>query len=518
MLYQTGLKRNGLVRVFLLFYLFTLLPFPVIAEDVVRQGCRRGKWPTTPLNSPRGGEERRGPLRMSSPSQGKLRGAEAPYHQLVILVSFTDQQFKDDEVTTLQQWDKIFNAKNFTEDSFVGSVFDYFYAQSYGQFNVTFDLYYIALSEARHKYRSTQEDDENSQYLVDDLVDIMSTMNIDWSQYDWNGDGYVNQLLIVYAGKGSSYGGFGGGYDAIWPHQWWLSLHQDLTTEDEDDYRNYRIVTSGGQDYIIDSYCALAELSVRGDYGTFGTLCHEYSHCFGLPDFYYGSTKYVSTWDLMDYGNNNKGGFCPPNYSAHERMLMGWLTPVELNEAATIDNMSPTAEEPVAYLVRNDGYENEFYMVENRQQTGWDQGLPGSGLLVFHIDYDEEVWRIGQPNTTSQQRYVLFHANNSSAVAGWAYPYNDNNELTNKSKPATILWNANADGTMLMSKPITAITIEGGKASFDFMGGATAITEHSYNQDGQVIYRVGNICIVRFANGEVRKVMGIGQFDNSGWK
>ena len=151
-------------------------------------------------------------------------------------------------------WERIFNEKNYNEPPFYGSVYDYFYDQSYGQFRLTFDLYRIALDETCAKYRSTYSDDENSQYLVDDLVDVLQTKDIDWSQYDWDDDGYIDQLLIIYAGLGMNNGG---GKNTIWPHQWWLSLHANLETDDPNDYRTYRTITQGDKEYIIDCYCCL---------------------------------------------------------------------------------------------------------------------------------------------------------------------------------------------------------------------------------------------------------------------
>jgi hypothetical protein len=212
-----------------------------------------------------------------------------------------------------------------------------------------------------------------------------------------------------------------------------------------------------------------------GDYGTFGTICHEYSHCFGLPDFYSGSTKYVDKWDLMDYGNNNGDGYHPCGYSAFERAFMGWLTPVELTADTTVTRLAPLNEQPQAYLIRNDAAPQEYYLLENRQQTGWDALLPGSGILVAHVDYDDQIFRTDAPNTKQHQRYTLFAANNhpgptsSSYLAGWAYPWDGRNtQLTNTSEPASTLIHANTDGTHLMSKPLTQMSVEDGLASFRF--------------------------------------------------
>jgi M6 family metalloprotease-like protein len=432
--------------------------------------------------------------------------------QLVVLASFADRTFKGDEAATMEQWEKIFNAENFNEQSFYGSIHDYFFAQSYGLLNLTFDLQYVELDKMHTVYGSTQWDDENSQYLVDDIVDVLQTRNIDWSPYDWNGDGEIEQLLIVYAGKGSAYGGFGGDKNAIWPHQWWLNEHLDLTTSDPNDYRDALTVESGDQQFTVNCYCALQELNAYDTYGSFGTICHEYSHCFGLPDFY-ESTAIIKDWDLMDYGNYSGQGFHPCGYSAHERFLMGWLQPVELTAPTTITDMPALHDEPVAYLVRNEGCANEYYIIENRQRQSWDAMLPGSGIVIFHIDYDPDLWlsKVTPVNTYRKKRYYIFPANNNFSIyysMGWAYPYGSNDMLTDTSSPSAVLNNPNTDGTLLMSKPITNMAVTGGLASFDFCAdNLSAITDTPVDNRQQLLYQLGPVSIVRDAMGKVKKVV-----------
>ena len=391
-------------------------------------------------------------------------------HQLVVLAAFSDKGFSANEAETTEHWGKVLNAENFEEEPFHGSVHDYFRDQSYGQLNLSFDVHYITVGKAS-KYRSTQIDDENSKYLVQDIMDSLKNMDIDWSLYDWNGDGYVNQLLIIYAGKGMN---DGGGSNSIWPHQWWLSKHNNCSPIK---------VSYNDKTYLVDSYCCVNELTSDVNGSTFGTICHEYSHCFGLPDFYNGSAKYVGEWDLMDYGNYNGTGFVPAGYSAFERMYMGWLTPVELTADTTITNMPALNDEPTVYLVRNDGHADEYYLIENRQQTNWDSKVPGNGIVIFHVDYDQNVFLYDAVNSKSRQRYTIFPANNnpmayiSTFLAGWPYPSAaGNNALTNTSAPAATLNNKNTDSTFRMSKPITNMAMDNGLASFDFMHTTTSIS------------------------------------------
>ena len=484
-------------------FLLLLLTISAAAQDVIIQrGCRVG----TPR--PEGMALRRG----APTGQKKQTGGDFYYgerHQLTVMVEFNDRAFKGDEEATLAQWNKIFNTKNLSEAPFKGSVHDYFYAQSYGNFDLDFDLHYVKVPGNAEKYASTNANDENSQYLVQDIMEVLSTRHIDWSLYDWNGDGFVNQLLIVYAGNGMN---DSSGSNLIWPHQGWMSEH--LKDGKTGVYCDPVPVTYEGKEYKVDCYCALSELTKNNDYGSFGTLCHEYTHCFGFPDFY-SNTSYVGAWDIMDYGNYNGNGYCPAGYSAHERWMMGWLTPTELNKATTVTDMPALSDESQAYLIRNDGFKDEYYIVENRQQKGWDESLPGRGILVFHVDYDSDLWvsTSTYPNTSQKKHYLIFPANNlnftsTSICKYWAYPYQDNDSLTNTSTPAAILWNANTDGTKLMNKSVHDIDVTNGLASFRFtVDTPTGIEEHTSQQLAEILYDLGPISIIRYSNGTIKKVM-----------
>ena len=469
------------------------------AQDMtVRTGCRRG--------TPRSLSALTRAQQASRTPGGDFYKGER--HQLVVLVSFSDQQFQAGEEETLETWNRIFNEKNYSEFPYVGSVHDYFYDQSYKTFNLIFDLFYVPLNESRVKYRSTDLDDENSQYLVQDIMEELKMRDIEWSRYDWNGDGYVNQLLIVYAGKGMNDGGDG---NTIWPHQWWMSEH--LKDSEPDVYCEPIEVSCDDKDYLVDCYCTVQEEGVTS--ASFGTICHEYSHCFGFPDFYNGSTKYVGSWDLMDYGNYNGDGYCPAGYSAHERWIMGWLTLTELTTETTLSNIPALSDEGQAFLVRNDGYANEYYIVENRQQQGWDTALPGSGIIIFHVDYDPDLWvsTIYYPNTYSKKHYIIIPANNipsanSYFCQDWAYPYNDNDSLTNNSEPPAVLYHENTDGTMLMNKSLYDMAVVDDLASFRFVVSTpTGIQERKAEGAPKELYRMGPVGILRYPNGETKKVV-----------
>jgi hypothetical protein len=217
----------------------------------------------------------------------------------------------------------------------------------------------------------------------------------------------------------------------------------------------------------------------------------------------------------MDSGNYNGEGYSPAGYSAHERWQMGWLTPTELTTATTVTNMPALSDEPQAYLIRNDGFPNEYYIVENRQQDGWDASLPGNGIIVFHVDYDADLWVSvsAYVNTSSRQHYLIFPANDVTStsktyIKNWSYPYQENNSLTNSSTPAAIVWNANSDGKKFMNKPLTNMTVTGGLASFNFTATPTGLGAQpsTLGQQPTVLYRFGSIDIIRTADGKTHKV------------
>jgi len=488
-----------IIRKQLLLLLLTVIVTPAVADSDYPL-CPSARHPQhTAQNIKRAAQARR-----SAPNLGTR-------HQLVLLASFNDLTFQDENPQAL--WNKIFNEEGFSTSPFHGSVHDYFYDQSYGQFFLQFDLHHVALDKPHAVYRSIGDDDSNSGLLLIDLIDAIKNEVPDWAVYDWDNDGYVDQVLILFAGQGQN---DGGDSQTIWPHQW------DLIGQG----REPHIVESGNYEYLVNNYGCFAELSGRMDYGSFGTLCHEYSHCLGLPDFYYGGTKVLGTWDVMDYGNYNEGGFCPAGYSAHERMLLGWLDMTELTEPTIITDLEPLCEGQQAYLIRNDNYANEYYIIENRQPIKWDSSLPGSGVLIFHIDYDEEVWRSDLPNTSKLKRYTIVAANNNNSdKEHWAYPYQLNDSLTNLSVPASMLYHLNSEDNYYLNRPIYHISVnENGVASFEFMENPTGISFFNFqpstlNLPPSAIYDLNGrfigydlnaltpgIYIIRYAH-EVKKVV-----------
>ena len=339
-----------------------------------------------------------------------------------------------------------------------GSVRDYFLSQSYNQLEIDFDIAGPYTTKYNMEYYgaprySASGDLESNDYnpfgMVAEGVDAASK-DVDFSNYDWDNDGEVDQVFVIYAGYAEAQGG---DKNTIWPHEWSLSAG-GLT-------KKYNGVT-------INTYGCASEL--RGASGTnldgIGSACHEFSHCLGLRDMYDTSDSGgygMNSWDVMCSGNYNNNSCTPAGYTAYERWFAGWMEPTEINSLTRINDMKPLATTPEAYILYNNGNRNEYYLLENRQPVGFDAGLSGHGLLIVHVDYDENVWKSNSVNCIpAHQRVTVIPADNNFSyygIAGDAWPgTSGNTTLTNYTTPAAEVFNANSDGTKFMSKNIDNIT------------------------------------------------------------
>ena len=393
---------------------------------------------------------------------------------LVILVDFPDQDFQEGHDKVL--YERILNEIGYNEGRFKGSVKDYFLAQSGGRFELDFDVVGPIRMDNSYTYYGErgQKVDEHADKMVIEACRRADT-EVNFADYDWDGDGEVDQVFILYAGQGESNGG---GPNTIWPHE-------------------YTLVEWGGAPLHLDgvdinTYACSNEVNYSWQIEGIGTICHEFSHCMGLPDLYdtyYAGNFGLGHWDLLSHAGWNDDGFQPAGYTSYEKMVCGWLTPIELSdEDAQIDNMLPLSEGGDAYIIYNQAELNEYYLLENRQPTGWDASLPGRGLLVLHVDYDADIWRTNYVNTivdnrnipgsdhiyNDHQRLTIIHADNDDDRTYWspstssysrqtestdAYPYLQNDSLTDNSSPAAVLHNGNVDRHRFMNRGIHDITI-----------------------------------------------------------
>ena len=389
---------------------------------------------------------------------------------LVILVEFQDVKFRSDH--TRELFDRMFNEKGFNYEGANGSVADYFADQSYGQFTPTFDVVGPVTVSSNMAYYGGNSSYGNDTHVTDMVFEAAKAVDsqVNFADYDWDGDGEVENFYIIYAGYAESYSG--NSSDCIWPHAFGIW------------YDGHRCNLDGVK---VNRYACSQEIygwesSNDTRLTGIGTPCHEFSHCLGLVDLYdidYSGADIPENWTVMSGGSYNNDGYTPSAYTAYERNFCGWLDLIELTEGTEITDMPAITSEPVAYVIYNEGNRNECFFLENRQKEGWDSHQYGHGMMVFHMDYDENVWMANAPNDTKgHSRFMYVPADNklgtsSTSLAGDPYPGTKNNtSLTDYSIPAATLFNANTDGSFLLHKPIENITESSdGKISFVFDGG-----------------------------------------------
>lgn len=412
---------------------------------------------------------------------------------LVILVDFLDKAMGDNPQ---EEFNRLFNQIGYDKNNHIGSVHDYFYDQSYGKFDLSFDVIGpVTVSRPLSYYGANSSWNSQTDMNVGQMVTEackLADKDVDFSNYDWDGDGIVEQVFIIYSGYGES---SGAPSYTIWPHK------SDL--ESRSYYGDGEGILCLDGVFINDYACSCELAGTAGNIlNGIGTACHELSHCLGIPDFYnvrYNGGFGMSSWDPMDSGSHNGpgcNGEVPCGYTAYERWFAGWLSFTELKEMSRIKDMPCISEQPVAYKIVNDNNPNEYFILENRQNKDWFSYVGVSnnchGLLISHVDYDSLSWVKNVVNTEpDHQRMSIIPADND-----YGYFFEGNSqkrympteedfkgdlfpgckgikEFTGDSHIGVggKWFNFDVDGSYFFHKPITNIKEYDRNISFDFMGG-----------------------------------------------
>lgn len=447
---------------------------------------------------------------------------------LIILVNFKDKAFNADH--TQELYNRIANEKGFSEGSFKGSMSDYFLAQSRGQFELDFDVVGpVTVSNDASYYGSNDENDEDmhAAEMVIEAVNLIKDDVTNWQQYDWDGDGEVDQVYLIYAGKGEANGG---AEDTIWPHAY--------TLKESADYEDGTGPVTVAENLTVNSYACGPELNDKSKIDGIGTICHEFSHCLGYPDFYdidYSGGQGMGSWDLMCSGSYNGDGYQPAGYTSYEMWMAGWLEPIELDaEDVQVQNMKSLQNGGQSYIIYNKGNKNEFLMLENRQLEGWDASLSDAGLLIVHCDFDKSVWEQNGPNDDpDHQRMVVVPAdgNSKNSEENDVFPltnvtaFNKDFKTSDKiAKKAAQFFNKNTNGTYWIDSSVEEITQNSdGTISFKFVAEYTSTSGNGGTTtdvpEGAVFYESFNDCAGTGANdgnwgsGASEKFAA----DNDGW-
>ncbi len=361
------------------------------------------------------------------------------FRGLIILINFNDRQFLMDNPNDF--YDKLCNTENYTGFTHngrfqrcTGSVRDYYYDNSMGQFDPDFDI----VGPVNLNY-SCYEGNDKAREIFKAALDSVDEQ-VDFTQYDADNDGEIDMVFFMVAGYSSSYSGNNSGY--LWPHMsylidWWSGWPP--------------------QPYVYDgknmgTYASSCEIYGWESQGTtmpnaIGTICHEFGHVLGLPDLYDtdyansgGESNHPGEWDVMAGGSGNNYGRTPVGYSLWERVELGFAdSPTELSygnmtlEAVSVSN--------TGYMMQSPN-EDEYFLFENRQPFKWDAALPGHGLVITRVDYsNQQPWWNNEVNCNPAHNYYELIRASGNSAAGVPFPGKNNVTYINSSSdPSLVTW------------------------------------------------------------------------------
>ena len=296
----------------------------------------------------------------------------------VILVNYNNMSYRTSRGDAQEMFDKV-------------SL--YFNDQSYGAYAPEFDIYGPVTLSQDYSYYGTGNPGNRVTTMVTEACQLMDD-SLDFSQYDTDEDGKIDLVYILYAGPPmSDKSGIDRNWisdvdNLVWPHYW--SFNSGVTLDGKTIYA-YEVSSELDGFYSNDTVAVGAGI---------GLACHEFGHALGLPDFYPktgpGAYKTLGTWSIMDYGCYLDDLNTPAGFTAYERWFMGWLTPTQLTDSAKVE-LQPLNVSGESYIVCDEGEIHNLdaespspevcYILENRQQTGWDRFIPGHGLLIYRFNH-----------------------------------------------------------------------------------------------------------------------------------
>lgn len=363
---------------------------------------------------------------------------------LVILVEYNDCPFRYSDYRSIM--DDMINKDNYTGESrtnlpgipCTGSMRDYFRDNSSGAFVPSFDIVGpVKINRSQYYPRPNGSDGGNNYIqLMIDAVNA-SDAQVDFSDYDVDGDGYVDMVYFIFSGLPSYISG--NDERLLWPHQ--------------SDIRYYRNLRKDG--VYLSRYACSTELFGYEEWNVLegiGTMTHEFSHVLGLPDFYdtnNGSDDVCvdpGQWSVMANGADGNYGRTPINYSLYERYALGFATPEVISEPGVF-SMEALHKSNAGFRL-NTPVKKEFFLLENRQQVKWDAVLPGHGMLIFRVDStNSQVWYANSVNDyPSHPYYELVRAKGVSlstpSTASARDPFPGTGRVTkidNDTEPASLL-------------------------------------------------------------------------------
>lgn len=354
----------------------------------------------------------------SNPQEEKLNNfpTTGEVHSLVILVQFADTKFSTVGSDAHQFFNSMLNEPGFTYSNGAnGSARDFYVNSSNGKFQPQFDVIGpVTLPKKYSYYGANKGSSTDNPVALEEFVREACTLAdplVDFSQYDHNQDGFIDNIYFFYAGKGEADSGDG---NAIWPHS---AYYADIAKEAGGTQKSLKL-----DGIEVGNYTCSNEINgtiITPQPAGIGTFVHEFGHVLGLADhydIYYGMATFTpGSFDTMDRASYNNNGNTPAAFSAYERACLGWLDLTVLKNGVDTLNVLPDLNDSnKAYMVPVGGTnDQEYFIMENRQQKGWDAFIPGHGMLLWHIDYDAKAWEKNELNITgTHQRVDIVEADN----------------------------------------------------------------------------------------------------------
>jgi immune inhibitor A len=365
----------------------------------------------TPLRIARTGAADRAPLR------GRVR-------VIVVLVQFSDRAMG--ATYTKQHFQDLFFSTGVLPH---GSVKEYYQEVTNNLVDIVGEVVGpyqmpMTLAQYAHGASGTGGTPPNARTMARDAA-LTANPDVNFAPYDNDGDGYVDAFIVIHAGPGAE---VTGSPNDIWSHKW---------------------VLSDGA-YNADGTQIYAYLTVPED-AKIGVCCHELGHLlFGFPDLYDTdySSEGVGNWCLMGGGSWNGGGDIPAHASAWCKANQGWASVVNQTTNANVSINDVKASRQVYRLWKDGAAGSEYFLVENRQRMLYDLGLPGDGLLIWHVDEtitsnsDENHPKVALVQADGQRDLTLGH---NRGDAGDPYPGSANNAAFNATSTPNSKSYAGAD-------------------------------------------------------------------------
>ncbi len=390
-------------------------------------------------------------------------------HFLVLLIEWSDMSF---QAGAEDYFRRALNEPGFSDNGCVGSARDYYIDASYGGFSPVFDVI-GPVTLNRGQYDFPQDDTDGKHYemareMIKEAVQILDG-SVDFSIYDNDHDGSIDNIYFFYPGYGADSGVWG----AIWPHS-------SIIVDDNNVYDGVKIGTYACSSEMYGNY--------SGERIGIGTFCHEFGHVIGLPDLYdtdefnNGSARNPSSWNLMAAGNHNAKGRIPARMSTYERYLLGYLTAEDIQDlSAEGEKNILNLSEKVFYKLPS-GNDGEFFLPEVRDGRGWDSPLP-PGLILYHIDRSQNLvggrtaawrwdnWQLINGYRSHPCDYILLAEQTDADMdyRRWVFPSNTELDYHTTSRELDA-W----DGTIPYN--LTNIAYADGKATFTVSAGRRSVS------------------------------------------